>query len=564
MQLIRKRETYQPISEIFKLFAADKDAAFLASSLQNSLGQYSIIGLNPYLKLVKGQQFTINGEPSDLNFEDYLRDYLEQNHQDNPTELPLVAGAIGYFSYEYGRQLQGVVSKFDGAAERAEASGVLEESVLTESKSDNPSIPQQPDLPSCILVFYDNFIIEDHIAQESYLVANGQLETCELSLDKLETRISELVTDSVADLAADMAADPVASPAAGPVVELNNESSVEVSVELSGEVSGKVNGEAGGEAGGGATGDAVNDASGADLNALAKTDSSLSAPIVTCNFDMHSYMDAIDTMVDYIVNGDIYVVNMTLQLQVQSDKKPYELFETLCQNNASPFGAYLNYGEFEVVCCSPERFLQMKAGHIVTRPIKGTRKRGATAKEDAQLRQELANSYKDQSELLMIVDLERNDLNRVCRSGSVVVSEMYSIEEYATVFHLVSTIEGQLRQDASPVDLLAATTPGGSITGAPKIRAMELIDQLERSPRGLYTGSLGFISLNGDCDLNINIRTAVHVDGVYYIGAGGGNTCESDSLFEYREALQKADALLKALGCYGYGYSFSQAETKLQ
>lgn len=163
------------------------------------------------------------------------------------------------------------------------------------------------------------------------------------------------------------------------------------------------------------------------------------------------------------------------------------------------------------------------------------------------LKQELAGSGKDRSELLMIVDLERNDLNHVCEPGSVKVTEHFTVETYATVFHLVTEIIGKLREGLDVMDLIRAAFPGGSITGAPKIRAMEIIDELEHSRRGLYTGSVGYLSLNGDCDMNIVIRTAVYQNGIYHLGVGGGITCESEPEFEYEETLQKAKAVLEAI-----------------
>ena len=207
----------------------------------------------------------------------------------------------------------------------------------------------------------------------------------------------------------------------------------------------------------------------------------------------------------------------------------------------------MNYGDFKIISASPERFLKMKDSKINTRPIKGTRPRGKNTEEDNRLKIELKNSEKDKSELLMIVDLERNDLNKVCETGSVVVDELFTVEEYATVFHLVSDITGKLKKDLNVVDLIKAAFPGGSITGAPKIRAMEVIDELENNKRGIYTGSFGYISLDGSCDLNIIIRTALYKDNNYYLGVGGGITCESDLEFEYEETLQKAKAVLEAM-----------------
>jgi para-aminobenzoate synthetase component 1 len=190
----------------------------------------------------------------------------------------------------------------------------------------------------------------------------------------------------------------------------------------------------------------------------------------------------------------------------------------------------------------------MKNGIIQTRPIKGTRKRGSTPSEDIILKRELENSVKDKSELLMITDLERNDLNRICKSGSVNVTELFTVESYNTVHHLISNIIGEIQTGLNAMDLINATFPGGSITGAPKMRAMEIINKLEHSNRNIYTGSLGYLSLDGSCDLNIIIRSALYKDGTYYIGCGGGITYESDANFEYEESLQKAYALLETLG----------------
>ena len=268
--------------------------------------------------------------------------------------------------------------------------------------------------------------------------------------------------------------------------------------------------------------------------------------VVTSDFEKEDYKEAIARMVNYIVEGDIYITNMTRQIQIQSEADPYELFSLLREQNPSPFGGYFHYNDVEIISASPERFFEIRNGVIRTRPIKGTRKRGATPEEDESLRLELQNSEKDKSELLMIVDLERNDLSRVCQSNSVKVEELFVTEAYATVFHLVSTISGKLHPDKDVVDVLEAMFPGGSITGAPKYRSMEIIDELEHSRRMLYTGSMGYIGFDGESDFNIVIRTLVYQDGIYHIGAGGGITCESETEFEYEETCQKAAALIRA------------------
>lgn len=263
---------------------------------------------------------------------------------------------------------------------------------------------------------------------------------------------------------------------------------------------------------------------------------------ISFDFSKDEYIAAVNRIIEHIVNGDIYIANLTQQMQVCSNLLPYDLFRIMRKENPAPFGGYFHYDCFEIVSASPECFLSLRNRQIETKPIKGTRKRGTTAKEDDFYRCELENSEKDHSELLMIIDLERNDLNRICETDSVKVSRLFDIEAFATVFHLVSTIRGTMRAECTYADLLMALFPGGSITGAPKIEAMKIIDRVEHSARGLYTGSFGYISFDGSCDLNIVIRTALWQNHTYHIGIGGGITCESDPEAEYEETLQKAKA----------------------
>ena len=265
---------------------------------------------------------------------------------------------------------------------------------------------------------------------------------------------------------------------------------------------------------------------------------------ISFNFEKDDYEKSVGKVIDHIVEGDFYISNLTQQMRVQTELPPYALFSKMRKSNPSPFGGYFHYPDFDIVSASPERFIQMKDRYIETKPIKGTRKRGETPEEDEFYRRELQMSEKDRSELLMIVDLERNDLNRICETGSVKVTKHFEIEAFATVFHLVTTIVGRMEEQRTYADLLRAMFPGGSITGAPKIEAMKDMDELEHSARGLYTGSIGYISFNGDCDLNIVIRTAVWQNGIYHIGIGGGITCESDPEAEYKETLQKAKAFI--------------------
>ncbi|MCH7553208.1 MAG: anthranilate synthase component I family protein, partial [Chloroflexi bacterium] len=227
---------------------------------------------------------------------------------------------------------------------------------------------------------------------------------------------------------------------------------------------------------------------------------------------------------------------------------PWLLYESLRRHNPAPFSAYLNMGAFAVLSSSPERFLRLRDGVIETSPIKGTRPRGVTEALDDGLALDLKNSVKDRAEHVMIVDLERNDLGRVAETGSVQVTEMMALRRFATVQHLVSTVQARLRPDTGVADLLRATFPGGSITGAPKIRAMEIIDELEPVRRGVYTGAIGYFSAHGGFDLNIAIRTMVVKDSVAHVHVGGGIVYDSDPEAEYQETLDKGRGMLAALG----------------
>jgi len=265
-------------------------------------------------------------------------------------------------------------------------------------------------------------------------------------------------------------------------------------------------------------------------------------------FTQQSYMAAVETMRNYIEEGHIYIANMTHTFKHTYTQKPLDTYQRLRHINPAPFSAYMQFEDMTVLCSSPERFLKITNGTVTTRPIKGTIPRGATPEEDEENQRLLMASEKDKSELLMIVDLERNDLSKVCRPGSVAVTELFEIETYATVFHLVATIEGKLLNNVTPIDCIRGTFPGGSITGAPKIRAMEIIEELEPTTRNLYTGCIGYIGYDHNADFNIVIRTIMIHDKNAYIGVGGGITWESDPKSEYDETLQKAKALFSSLG----------------
>ncbi len=265
------------------------------------------------------------------------------------------------------------------------------------------------------------------------------------------------------------------------------------------------------------------------------------------NFTHKEYVDAVERARQYIIAGDIFEVNLSQRFEAELSITPYELYKRLRQINPAPFACYLGFDEASVVSASPERFLRVQGDRVETRPIKGTRPRGRTPEEDEALAKELLSSTKDRAENIMIVDLERNDLGRVCRFGTVKVTELAILEVFPTVFHLTSTVVGKLREGKNGIDLLKATFPGGSITGAPKVRAMEIIDELEPTKRSVYTGSIGYLSFNGDLDLNIVIRTFLVKGKKAYFQVGGAVVYDSDPEAEYQETLAKAKALVEAL-----------------
>ncbi len=273
-------------------------------------------------------------------------------------------------------------------------------------------------------------------------------------------------------------------------------------------------------------------------------------PAIRSNFTRAGYLDAVRRVVEYVFAGDIFQANLSQRLQSPRVEPPWALFRRLRQRNPAPFSAFLDFGELVIASSSPERFLRVSADTrlIEARPIKGTRPRGMGPEHDAALGQALTESDKDRAENVMIVDLLRNDLSRVCRPGSVHVPELFALEHYATVHHLVSTVIGELDADFDGVDLLRAAFPGGSITGAPKVRAMQIIAELEPTQRGVYCGSVGYLSVTGALDTSIVIRTYLVLGDEVYFQVGGGIVADSDPEQEYRETLDKARGLIAALG----------------
>lgn len=265
------------------------------------------------------------------------------------------------------------------------------------------------------------------------------------------------------------------------------------------------------------------------------------------NMSRDDYGQAFDKIKHYLKEGDCYQVNLTQRFVSPCRGNPWFAYQVLRKINPAPFSAYLNLPDVQVLSSSPERFLKATAGHVETKPIKGTRPRKALAADDQRQIAELAASQKDRAENVMIVDLLRNDISKDCKAGSVKVPKLFAVESYATVHHLVSTVVGELAGGRHALDLLRSCFPGGSITGAPKIRAMEIIEELEPHRRGIYCGAIGYVGFDGNMDTNIAIRTLVHNHDSIRFWVGGGIVNDSDQDAEYQECFDKAAALLQLL-----------------
>ncbi len=271
------------------------------------------------------------------------------------------------------------------------------------------------------------------------------------------------------------------------------------------------------------------------------------SPEVKFNMSKEGFEDIVSRAKEYIRQGDIFQANLSQRISVRTEVDPFKLYQLLTQINPSPFAAFLNLEGFYIASSSPERLLLLEGDKVQTRPIAGTRPRGKDRYEDLMFSSELILSQKERAEHIMLVDLERNDLGRVCEYGSVVVDELMTLEEYSHVIHIVSNVKGRLHSTKDRFDLIKAAFPGGTITGTPKVRCMEIIDELEPTKRAVYTGSIGYLSFSGDMDLNIVIRTFLIKNGWANIQVGAGIVADSEPEREYYETLYKAQALLEAL-----------------
>lgn len=268
---------------------------------------------------------------------------------------------------------------------------------------------------------------------------------------------------------------------------------------------------------------------------------------IVSNFTPESYAAAFAAVQGYLHAGDCYQVNLAQRFSAAAEGDAFGAYRALRATSPAPYSAFLNLPQAQILCVSPECFVSVRGGGVRTRPIKGTRPRGRSAREDRLLAEALRDHPKDRAENLMIVDLLRNDLGKSCVPGSVQVPELFKVESFANVHHLVSTVEGRLAPGRDALDVLRDCFPGGSVTGAPKLRAMQIIERLEPDRRGIYCGAIGYAGFDGNMDTNIAIRTLVYGKGRIDGWAGGGIVADSDAAAEYRETLDKASAMLALL-----------------
>ena len=501
--LVEEVQAYSVAPQLFELIA-DRPYSFLLDSGMDhqKLGRYSFMGSDPFLVMSsRGSEITlVRGHKREVqqgNPFDVLGKLLELYRVERSAlPVPFAGGAVGYFSYELRHFI-----------ERLPCTTV-----------------DDLGLPECYFAFYDAILGLDHLQRKAYVIATGFPELQdEQRLKRATTRMEEMKCRLRPSSSAGQASGGAESSSIGALAVSSGAKPAE----------GRLPGpglEPAWPGGGGL-----------------RPAQQHGRAVLKSNFTPDGYIKAVDRVREYIAAGDVFQVNLSQRLEAAVTVPPYELFKRLRKVNPAPFSSYLSFPEVTVVGASPERFLRVQGDVVETRPVKGTRPRGTDAAEDERLAEELTHSVKDRAENVMIVDLERNDQGRVCRYGTVRVTELAILEAFSTVFHLTSTIVGRLCQGKSNMDLLKATFPGGSVTGAPKIRAMQIIDELEPTTRSVYTGSLGYLSFNGDLDISIVIRTLLIKEGRAYFQVGGGIIYDSDAGAEYTETMDKARALIEAL-----------------
>ncbi|GFP27966.1 aminodeoxychorismate synthase component I [Candidatus Hakubella thermalkaliphila] len=538
---IKKLDLPLEASDVYEHLADQPHSFWLDSGMDaQKLGRFSFMGANPFLVMrSKGERIEIlragKSERLEGNPFEVLKRLLKQYAHRRPVEgPPFSSGAVGYFSYDLCHFVEELPSQS------------LDDLNIYDS----------------YFCFYDTTIALDHLQKVIYISSCGLAEDQGFypwASARKVWEIQDLLQEIHKKKGSRVSSAPVvaegAPEGAGGILPPHGQylcrHQYQRRASREGEVKNFRNRERGASEW---AGEETSHPADAYSQTLVRTrgrelwkDQDRKKCIIYSNFDKEDYLKAIKKAIDYIFAGDIFQVNLSQRFESEIAISPFQLYKRLRAINPAPFAAFLNFEGVVVASSSPERFLRRSGNVVETRPIKGTRPRGKTPDEDQRLAQELLSSPKDRAENIMIVDLERNDLGRVCQYGSVHVPELLTIEEYPTVFHLVSTIKGTVPPDKDNVDIVKACFPGGSITGAPKVRAMEIIDELEPTRRSVYTGAIGYLDFGGQMDLNIVIRTFIIKENRAYFQAGGGIVADSDPEAEYQETLDKARALMEAV-----------------
>ena len=459
-----------PVSAFLKL--GSSDYAFLLESVEGGekVGRYSFLSSQPYLVFQsKGPQVRIAGPGGQETRElspgtdplTVLKELLSRHRFVPSPELPrFCGGAVGYLGYDLVR--------------------FFEE--LPNGTNDDLN------LPDCMLVFTDSYLIFDHLRRRILVVANAYVgddpdAAYDQAIDKIDAMIKRL-----------------ARPISHPLLAGNG--ATEIAPETIPPES---------------------------------------------NMTPQQFMSSVERAKEYIAAGDAIQVVLSQRLSRPLSADPFDVYRALRSLNPSPYMYYLNYGDLKIIGSSPERLVSEEDGEVITRPIAGSRPRGATPQEDEALCAELLRDEKERAEHIMLVDLGRNDIGRVCESGTVEVNTLMSVERYSHVSHMVSNVRGRLAEGKDQFDVLRACFPAGTVSGAPKIRAMEIIDELEPTRRGPYAGAIGYFSYGGNMDTAITIRTIVVKNDIAYVQVGAGIVADSVPEREYQETMNKAMALLRAL-----------------
>jgi anthranilate synthase component I len=504
--LIPLRETFiadceTPVSAFLKLRElAPGEPAFLLESAEQGqrMGRYSFIGFRP--RSVLRWSLGDPGDPYALAAA-AVADCRQAPLSDGEGGSPFDGGAVGFFSYDLVRTVEPL---------------------------GDPN-PDMLGLPDMALMLTDALVAFDHLKHTITILANADLDA-EPDLE-LAREVAARTIAEVRECLAGPVPQGLDATAAGAPRSTGRADSTVASTSTS----------TGTSAGAGRGVDV-----GADMGASVGTGARV-APRFESNMSRERFEGMVERIVEYIHAGDAFQVVPSQRWSAEVPVEAFSIYRGLRTVNPSPYMYFLDFGDFQVAGASPEPLLTVTGRHVSTRPIAGTRPRGATPEDDRRIAGELLEDEKERAEHVMLVDLGRNDLGRVCEYGSVTVDELMEVETYSHVMHIVSSVSGTLREDVGAMDALRSVLPAGTLSGAPKVRAMQIIDELETTKRGGYGGAIGYLSYTGDLDTAIHIRTVVVRDGVAHVQAGGGTVADAKPEYEYEESVAKSSAVIKAV-----------------